>query len=182
MKPLPPIVCICCMALLTFVPIGTSETTTTGHPHNNDCLLPTVVGPCDAYFPRFSYDHKTNLCKQFVYGGCRGNANNFLTKGECEKTCVTAKMKAFPTIVCICCMVLVTFVSSVIPETTTTGHHHNNDCLLPTYSGPCDAYFPRYSYDHKTNSCTQFVYGGCRGNGNNFLSMAECEKNCVTTR
>ncbi|VDI28468.1 Hypothetical predicted protein, partial [Mytilus galloprovincialis] len=47
-----------------------------------------------------------------------------------------------------------------------------SDCLLPTDSGPCDAYFPRYS-------TPQFVHDGCRGNGNNFLSIGECEKNCV---
>ncbi|KAL1446261.1 hypothetical protein MTO96_044635, partial [Rhipicephalus appendiculatus] len=44
-------------------------------------------GPCFAYFPRYYYNTTTNACEQFIYGGCRGNANNFETLERCESKC-----------------------------------------------------------------------------------------------
>lgn len=42
---------------------------------------------CRASFPRFSYDAESKECVQFVYGGCGGNDNRFMTKEECEQKC-----------------------------------------------------------------------------------------------
>jgi hypothetical protein len=50
---------------------------------NSACSLPTVPGMCRGYFPRFSYHSDTNKCTQFIFGGCGGNQNNFLTENEC---------------------------------------------------------------------------------------------------
>ena len=35
------------------------------------------------------------------------------------------------------------------------------------------------SYDAKSESCQQFIYGGCLGNNNKFESSEECEAVCV---
>ncbi|KAH8352630.1 hypothetical protein KR084_005414 [Drosophila pseudotakahashii] len=42
---------------------------------------------CAAYVPRFSYHAESNSCKDFVYGGCGGNDNRFLTLELCESKC-----------------------------------------------------------------------------------------------
>ncbi|CAF2981569.1 unnamed protein product [Rotaria socialis] len=60
------------------------EKTTT----KDDCNLPKMTGPCRASFPRFFYNPATQSCESFVYGGCRGNKNNFNTKVECDLACV----------------------------------------------------------------------------------------------
>ncbi|XP_031572468.1 BPTI/Kunitz domain-containing protein-like [Actinia tenebrosa] len=112
--------------------------------YSNICLLPKVVGPCEALIPRYYYNSETKQCEKFFYGGCQGNANNFVTLEECEKTCN--------------CGV--------------------NICDLPKIIGPCKGYFPRYHYDSKTRACQQFIYGGCNGNANNFLSRDACKKAC----
>jgi len=52
------------------------------------CKQEKVVGSCKASFPRFYYDLNMKKCKEFIYGGCGGNDNNFKTKDECEATCV----------------------------------------------------------------------------------------------
>ena len=39
------------------------------------------------------------------------------------------------------------------------------------------AAIPSFYYDKDENKCKEFILG-CGGNGNNFESMAECEKKC----
>lgn len=51
------------------------------------CDQPTVVGPCLARIPRFTYDADSGQCERFFYGGCGGNGNNFTTLGACERAC-----------------------------------------------------------------------------------------------
>ncbi|XP_054837315.1 kunitz-type serine protease inhibitor 87-like [Eublepharis macularius] len=51
------------------------------------CFLPKKVGPCKALKPRFFYNSSTQNCEHFFYGGCKGNANNFKTLEECQRTC-----------------------------------------------------------------------------------------------
>ena len=45
------------------------------------------VGNCEDSVPRYYYDVETNSCKIFLYGGCRGNANNFLSLENCLARC-----------------------------------------------------------------------------------------------
>ncbi|XP_028625593.1 WAP four-disulfide core domain protein 6A [Grammomys surdaster] len=51
------------------------------------CSLPQDPGPCLAYIPRWWYDQETDLCTQFIYGGCQGNPNNFQSEGICTVVC-----------------------------------------------------------------------------------------------
>jgi len=51
-------------------------------------------------------------------------------------------------------------------------------CSLPSDSGTCEAYFPRFYYNADADRCEEFVYGGCDGNENNFETLAECEATC----
>ena len=44
--------------------------------------------------------------------------------------------------------------------------------------GPCLASKPRYYYNIETNLCGNFTYGGCKGNENNFITLAECQSMC----
>ncbi|KAM7396048.1 hypothetical protein PAMA_007363 [Pampus argenteus] len=51
------------------------------------CLAPEKVGPCRAAFPRWRYDAEKGKCVEFVFGGCKSNNNNFLSKDECMSAC-----------------------------------------------------------------------------------------------
>ena len=48
-------------------------------------------GPCMGYFPRWFYNATGKNCKEFIYGGCKGNENNFGSKEECETQCLQVK-------------------------------------------------------------------------------------------
>ncbi|XP_078097981.1 actinia tenebrosa protease inhibitors-like isoform X2 [Mustelus asterias] len=52
------------------------------------------------------------------------------------------------------------------------------DCSSPALTGPCRAAFPRWNYDASRKTCEEFTYGGCLGNGNNFVSKEDCLKVC----
>jgi len=112
------------------------------------------VGPCKAAIPRFFFDSESGSCSGFNYGGCRGNGNNFATQQDCEAKCVNSRR---------------------------SGRQQDSDpCTLPMDGGPCRALKPRYY--HNNGKCEQFIYGGCRGNGNNFASLESCEAQCVAGR
>ncbi|XP_016982779.1 U-actitoxin-Avd3r [Drosophila rhopaloa] len=53
------------------------------------------------------------------------------------------------------------------------------DCHQPKETGRCFALFYRYAYNVDTQSCEEFVYGGCAGNKNNFESKEQCEQACL---
>ncbi|CAH8607697.1 unnamed protein product [Dicrocoelium dendriticum] len=51
-------------------------------------------------------------------------------------------------------------------------------CKLPKDSGPCRASLLRFRYDPEQQKCTEFTYGGCLGNLNNFESKGLCKVVC----
>jgi len=91
----------------------------------------------------------TESCQKFIYGGCKGNANNFRTWEECSEAAEKCVENNEPT---------------------------NDVCSLPKVRGRCWAMFHRYYFDKNTRSCQKFIYGGCEGNANNFMTEEECNK------
>ncbi|XP_067122223.1 papilin-like [Centruroides vittatus] len=116
--------------------------------YESTCQQKPETGPCRGYFPRYYYDGEKGECKKFVYGGCKGNDNNFQTVEDCETTCKTQESQ--PSGVC--------FQEKVV--------------------GPCRAAFPRFYYNQKSGRCESFIYGGCQGNENNFETLDECQDTC----
>uniref|UniRef100_A0A915Q5B9 Papilin n=1 Tax=Setaria digitata TaxID=48799 RepID=A0A915Q5B9_9BILA len=56
-----------------------------------------------------------------------------------------------------------------------------NPCELPKISGPCSGKHKRYYFNTETSRCERFEYGGCLGNSNNFLQLADCESKCLSS-
>eukprot|EP01083_Nonionella_stella_P295894 1005442_1 len=61
------------------------------------------------------------------------------------------------------------------------GQYSNDVCTLPVATGVCKARFIRYYYDALSGQCKEFTYGGCRGNGNNFRTLQDCQNECVNS-
>ncbi|KFD45228.1 hypothetical protein M513_13895, partial [Trichuris suis] len=57
-------------------------------PAGDACILPKETGPCKQVIKKWYFDSKKKVCRIFIYGGCKGNANKFDTKEECQQRCV----------------------------------------------------------------------------------------------
>ncbi|CAN8032159.1 unnamed protein product [Ixodes persulcatus] len=129
--------------------------------HNQPCFLPKKVGPCKAAIPRYYFDPNTGQCEPFTYGGCQGNANNFKTVKDCLRSCVER---------------------GVDIQNPIEGRTSDADvCKRPAKTGMCAGYFPRWFFNTKTGKCEEFVYGGCQSNGNNFVTLEQCQYTCPNT-
>ncbi|XP_029937269.1 tissue factor pathway inhibitor a isoform X2 [Myripristis murdjan] len=90
---------LCVVSLSCVAPFGscTSHRTDGAQPElfifNELCALKDNKGPCKAIKDRFFFNIDTGRCEQFEYGGCGGNANNFLTLEACEEMCVVSADK-----------------------------------------------------------------------------------------
>ncbi|XP_010746297.2 kunitz-type protease inhibitor 2 isoform X1 [Larimichthys crocea] len=126
------------------------------------CGAEPEVGPCRAAFQHWYYNRETGSCQSFIYGGCRGNKNNYMTKESCMTTCT------------------VTVLPSSKKTADDVSQEYKDQCTATPDPGPCRAAFPMYYYDPKANSCQSFMYGGCRGNQNRYDSMDKCLKHCTS--
>ncbi|XP_074872078.1 kunitz-type protease inhibitor 2 [Carettochelys insculpta] len=133
-----------------------------GPPLPELCLLPKVVGRCRAAFPRWWYNATSQACQRFTFGGCEANLNNFLAEDECRRTCAPAADRpAWPS----------------QPASNLLGYEEY--CAAPQVIGPCRAAFPRWYYDPAAGTCKQFIYGGCKGNRNNYQRQELCLRQCT---
>lgn len=154
-----------------------------GEPDIHDfCRVPKVVGRCRASFRRWWYNATDGSCQQFVYGGCGGNDNNYLTKEDCLEKCA-----GFPENTIDGPATSRNGTDSSIPsvprrqdfdDPSSDIFNYEEHCTAKAVTGPCRASFLRWYFDAEKNSCDNFVYGGCRGNKNNYLSKEACMSRC----
>ncbi|XP_059156176.1 papilin-like [Physella acuta] len=55
------------------------------------CALPKDAGSCGNFTLKWFFDTKYGSCRQFYYGGCKGNQNRFPTREDCEYHCVNVE-------------------------------------------------------------------------------------------
>ncbi|XP_073502799.1 collagen alpha-3(VI) chain isoform X6 [Phyllobates terribilis] len=142
------------------------STETLDTPEIDPCELDLDMGTqCKENEVKWFFDKTNKICTQVWYGGCGGNANRFDTEAECINRCqktTVEKTIQLPT--------LESKAIAVGPEA----------CKLPKEEGTCREFALKWYYDHETNSCARFWYGGCGGNENRFSTQKECEKICIS--
>ncbi|XP_042318262.1 papilin-like [Sceloporus undulatus] len=168
--------------------------------HGDVCLLPSDQGDCDARFPRFFFNSTSGKCEKFIYGGCGGNANNFVTKEKCLRVCAGEDVCLLPSDQGDCdAHIPRFFYNSASGECEKfiyggCGGNENNflnkeeclqvcsgkdHCLLPPNPGDCRDQYPRFFYNPAARRCQKFVYNGCGGNKNNFHTREDCLRVCA---
>ncbi|XP_022174083.1 papilin isoform X3 [Myzus persicae] len=120
------------------------------------CKLPALVGECHDYVNRWYFNSLDGRCRQFYYGGCGGNENNFETEYSCENKCIDSGR-----------------ITTLAPP-----QFSKDKCFLYQDRGNCSNMSSKYFYDRQDGVCKQFMYGGCGGNDNRFDSKQECDQQC----
>ncbi|XP_037373887.1 kunitz-type protease inhibitor 2 [Talpa occidentalis] len=149
---------------------------------HESCLVLKKVGRCRASIPRWWYNVTEGACQQFVYGGCDGNGNNYLTKEECLKKCAGVTDKTVDVLAASRNGAHASVPS--VPrrqgsdDLSSDIFNYEDSCTAKAVTGPCRAAFQRWYFDAEKNSCDKFIYGGCRGNKNSYLSQEECMQRC----
>lgn len=123
------------------------------------CHLPAEIGECQDYSPRWYFDTKETRCRQFYYGGCGGNGNNFVEEKDCLQRCEPKETTEAPA-----------------PAPAPAPAFEKSQCLLSPEAGTCESYESRFYYNKDEGVCEQF--GGCDGHQNNFATYEDCEESC----
>ncbi|XP_078140288.1 kunitz-type protease inhibitor 2 isoform X1 [Centroberyx gerrardi] len=136
------------------------------------CEAEPKVGPCRASLPQWHYDSETRTCKVFIYGGCQGNRNNYLTEESCMAACTVTVVPSYKR------------APADTPSSTTedqVSKEYKEQCTMASDPGPCRAAFPMFYFEPSSGTCQSFIYGGCRGNNNRYGTMEECMARCSGT-
>uniref|UniRef100_A0A131YQF9 Pancreatic trypsin inhibitor n=1 Tax=Rhipicephalus appendiculatus TaxID=34631 RepID=A0A131YQF9_RHIAP len=105
-------------------------------------------GKCEPTYPAWYYDSNNGFCKLFLYSGCGGNSNRFLTEVKCQETCLPGKTPQ-----CLC---------SLLPRPVRC----KTPFRLPWFFNP------------KTQLCQKYQRGFCAGNTNSFSTCVKCMNRC----
>ncbi|XP_050665935.1 papilin-like [Leptidea sinapis] len=123
------------------------------------CTLPAHPGDCDRYETRWFFDTKLTRCRQFYYGGCGGNENNFATEAECENRCSEE--------------------AAVTTTVQPTNRYWNDYCVPEADPGPCTQFEEMWAFSVTSGTCKRFRFGGCGGNNNRFPDLKTCLSICA---
>ncbi|XP_052618172.1 kunitz-type protease inhibitor 2 isoform X1 [Peromyscus californicus insignis] len=149
---------------------------------HESCGVSKVVGKCRASIPRWWYNVTDESCQPFVYGGCEGNGNNYQSKEECLEKCAGVTENTIDGVARdrngADSSVLSVPRKQDSEDLSGEIFSYEEYCVPKAVTGPCRAAFPRWYYDAEKNSCDSFIYGGCRGNKNSYLSQEACMQRC----
>ncbi|XP_068619320.1 papilin [Battus philenor] len=173
------------------------------------CNLPKVKGACVGYHLRWYFDAEQQVCGQFVYGGCLGNANNFDSRELCQTQCEPVKTEnecSLPIEEGPCsgsyarwaynaetrrCYEFVWGgcagnanrfrTEAACMQRCNPPGAQQPECAAPQETGNCTDKQAAWSYSEPENRCVPFYYSGCGGNGNRFESEQSCVAACPST-
>ncbi|KAI6213144.1 hypothetical protein M3Y94_00115600 [Aphelenchoides besseyi] len=123
--------------------------------------------PCNrgAWTKRWYFEHESGQCKSFFYDGCVGQSQNiFMEEEDCKNLC---ELPALPTEGTI----------EAISEASAEEKEAHR-CFEPLSIGNCSHRLPAYYYNLAERRCEPMMFSGCKGNGNRFLTIGQCNSTC----
>ncbi|KAI6199369.1 hypothetical protein M3Y96_00619800 [Aphelenchoides besseyi] len=177
--------------------IGETETTTVCCPADgtDPCGQPLESGTGGARLQRWYWNQQGQCCQPFNYCGLKGTQNNFLSRQDCERTCLEfdnpcaggapelgADFKPKQCGIFNECSADRWCHQGQSAATTVCCPHRVRDeqiCQLPLECGQGTANLQRWYFDSRSGCCRPFIYKGRLGNQNSFLSQQDCQAACV---
>ncbi|KAI6218981.1 hypothetical protein M3Y99_01681300 [Aphelenchoides fujianensis] len=119
---------------------------------------------------RYFFNHERKECELFYWGGCSSKSRNFFDSyGTCNELCSTASR----------------YTTSLPTEATpeaiaevSAEEEETHRCFEPLAVGNCSHRLPAYFYNVENRRCEPFAFSGCKGNGNRWLTLSQCENTC----
>ncbi|KAL6727225.1 hypothetical protein Aduo_009120 [Ancylostoma duodenale] len=157
------------------------------------CTQPKQPGDCTSSIRRYWYNAATRQCEVFHYTGCQGNDNNFISLVLCQQNCKgiieepqcqqgrAHRDQSGKFLHCS--------AKTKCPSNHVCSYDGRNHGCCPTRAYTCSLSADkgvkcgsgrtyRYHFNAATQSCETFLYEGCDGNGNNFLTAQDCQQYC----
>ncbi|KHJ40939.1 Kunitz/Bovine pancreatic trypsin inhibitor domain protein [Trichuris suis] len=175
---------------------GASRATTVCCPgaSSSPCKLPMSFGSGNAQLQRFYFDVSSQKCLMFIYGGIKGNQNNFPSKEACEETCTGSvnpcpqgepAISGFSGERLLCspeqpdCPQGYWCHKGGMPRNSVCCPGAVSDpCILPIEPGFGSENLLRFGYNGFSKQCRSFYFKGLKGNQNNFMTMQQCVAAC----
>ncbi|CAI4222644.1 unnamed protein product [Auanema sp. JU1783] len=155
------------------------------------CQQPLNIGVGNANIQRWYFNPLSQQCQSCVYKGLQGNENNFLSKQECENSCLvnpcrlgTPYRSQGVTVQCsasnpgVCPGGYYCHIGADVPTSVCCQAIGNSPCEEMMNKGEGSAALTRFYYDAGQRKCLAFNYLGAKGNTNNFLTKESCESTC----
>ncbi|XP_025945630.1 kunitz-type protease inhibitor 2 [Apteryx rowi] len=134
--------------------------------------------------PRWWFNATSGLCQSFVFGGCNANLNNFVTEQECQASCARSGGEKDSNEILLPSRKVDGQKADAAnkpghrAEQANDSFSYEEFCMVPQVTGPCRASFSRWYYSPADRTCKKFIYGGCRGNKNNYQKEEQCMHRC----
>uniref|UniRef100_A0AC35TV60 Kunitz/Bovine pancreatic trypsin inhibitor domain protein n=1 Tax=Rhabditophanes sp. KR3021 TaxID=114890 RepID=A0AC35TV60_9BILA len=177
-----------------FCHIGATVQTTVccNKPTNTDrCNQPLNIGIGNANLQRWYYNRLTGKCQNCVYKGLQGNENNFLTRFDCENSCLInpcARGSPFQNqgsnVQCsvnnqAACPAGYYCHIGAGPQTTVCCQAlGGSPCNEILHSGEGNGNMQRWYYNVVEHDCLPFNYKGIKGSSNNYVTRNQCVAKC----
>ncbi|KAG7281227.1 hypothetical protein CRUP_019752 [Coryphaenoides rupestris] len=141
-------------------------------------------GAVSRQFPPLAVQRASKKCEKFIYGGCKGNLNNYLTVDECANACDGSGEKCGAPCTedqfkCAngCCLDAGVDCDKLpqCSDGSDKEHCEYPRCTEPPLTGGCRHSNTKWYYNPIGPKCVRFNFGGCGGNDNRF----DTEENCL---
>ncbi|XP_064486146.1 kunitz-type U19-barytoxin-Tl1a-like [Ornithodoros turicata] len=121
------------------------------------CTLDPEGGPCRALIPRWHFNETDGRCKEFSYGGCGGNENNFSSRQACEDSCLRTKQ---------------------LKVNNYTSINYTMDCEPQPFKRNCTYGSKRFFYNASKEACQPLEDGTCARGRNKYDQKSKCRMAC----